>query len=151
MSELSVYDKDPTLYLFTSLTAGSSHIITATSRIDTILKANKLAFKTSRRSRSGTSMASSGKPWGSMIHLPPRNPPRRPQMQHRQQHRHRRRMSRLSLRNRTWQFDSSAPKLQKSRRRRNRLPRASRRQIRCLRRRLTHLLLLHRLRERSQT
>lgn len=45
MSELSVYEKDPTIYLFTSLTAGSSHIITATSRIETILKANKIPFK----------------------------------------------------------------------------------------------------------
>ncbi|KAJ5765829.1 hypothetical protein N7520_005388 [Penicillium odoratum] len=36
---------DPTLYLYTSLTAGSSHIITATSRIETILKANKLPFR----------------------------------------------------------------------------------------------------------
>ena len=36
---------DPTLYLYTSLTAGSSHIITATSRIETILKANKIPFK----------------------------------------------------------------------------------------------------------
>ena len=36
---------DPTLYLYTSLTAGSSHIITATSRIETILKANKIPFR----------------------------------------------------------------------------------------------------------
>ncbi|KAJ9487439.1 hypothetical protein VN97_g5883 [Penicillium thymicola] len=36
---------DSTLYLYTSLTAGSSHIITATSRIETILKANKLPFR----------------------------------------------------------------------------------------------------------
>ncbi|KAK5087050.1 hypothetical protein LTR05_004221 [Lithohypha guttulata] len=36
---------DPTVYLYTSLTAGSSHIITATSRIETILKANKIPFK----------------------------------------------------------------------------------------------------------
>lgn len=36
---------DPTLYLYTSLTAGSSHIITATSRLETILKANKLPFR----------------------------------------------------------------------------------------------------------
>jgi hypothetical protein len=45
MAELAVYDNDPTLYLFTSLTAGSSHIVTATSRIETILKANKIPFK----------------------------------------------------------------------------------------------------------
>jgi len=36
---------DDTLYLYTSLTAGSSHVITATSRIETILKANKIPFK----------------------------------------------------------------------------------------------------------
>jgi len=45
MAELAIYDNDPTLYLFTSLTAGSSHIVTATSRIETILKANKIPFK----------------------------------------------------------------------------------------------------------
>lgn len=43
--ELSVYDNDPTIYLFTSLTAGSSHIVTATSRIETILRANKIPFE----------------------------------------------------------------------------------------------------------
>lgn len=37
-------DDDPVLYLYTSLTAGSSHIITATSRMETILKANKIPF-----------------------------------------------------------------------------------------------------------
>jgi len=44
---LSTYimPSDPTLYLYTSLTAGSSHIITATSRIETILKANKIPFR----------------------------------------------------------------------------------------------------------
>lgn len=36
---------DNTLYLYTSLTAGSSHIITATSRLETILKANKIPFR----------------------------------------------------------------------------------------------------------
>jgi hypothetical protein len=36
---------DPTLYLYTSLTAGSSHIVTATARLETILKANKLPFR----------------------------------------------------------------------------------------------------------
>jgi hypothetical protein len=45
MAELKAYDNDPTIYLFTSLTAGSSHIITATSRMETILKANKIPFK----------------------------------------------------------------------------------------------------------
>ncbi|KIW63162.1 hypothetical protein PV04_10030 [Phialophora macrospora] len=39
------YSSDPTLYLYTSLTAGSSHIITATSRLETILKANKIPFR----------------------------------------------------------------------------------------------------------
>jgi len=36
---------DPTLYLYTSLTAGSSHIITASSRLETILKAHKIPFR----------------------------------------------------------------------------------------------------------
>jgi hypothetical protein len=45
MAELKVWDTDPAIYLFTSLTAGSSHIITATSRMETILKANKIPFK----------------------------------------------------------------------------------------------------------
>ncbi|KAE8151094.1 hypothetical protein BDV25DRAFT_153187 [Aspergillus avenaceus] len=36
---------DTTLYLYTSLTAGSSHIVTATARLETILKANKLPFR----------------------------------------------------------------------------------------------------------
>ena len=39
------YHTDPTLYLYTSLTAGSSHIITATSRLETILKANQIPFR----------------------------------------------------------------------------------------------------------
>lgn len=39
------YETSPHLYLFTSLTSGSSHIITATSRLETILKANRIAFK----------------------------------------------------------------------------------------------------------
>jgi hypothetical protein len=38
-------DDDPTLYLFTSLTAGSSHIFSATSRLETILKGNRIPFK----------------------------------------------------------------------------------------------------------
>lgn len=41
----SSYSMDPILYLYTSLTAGSSHIITATSRMETILRANKIPFK----------------------------------------------------------------------------------------------------------
>ncbi|MCJ1433006.1 hypothetical protein MMC27_002365 [Xylographa pallens] len=39
------YHTDPALWLYTSLTAGSSHIITATSRLETILKANQVPFK----------------------------------------------------------------------------------------------------------
>lgn len=39
------YHTDPTLYLYTSLTSGSSQIVTATSRLETILKANKIAFQ----------------------------------------------------------------------------------------------------------
>ncbi|KAH8820415.1 hypothetical protein F5884DRAFT_47657 [Xylogone sp. PMI_703] len=39
------YSIDPVLYLYTSLTAGSSHIITATSRLETILKANRIPFR----------------------------------------------------------------------------------------------------------
>ncbi|KAH7159884.1 hypothetical protein B0J13DRAFT_115532 [Dactylonectria estremocensis] len=35
----------PALWLFTSLTAGSSHIVTATSRLETILRANRVPFK----------------------------------------------------------------------------------------------------------
>lgn len=42
--DLSELENDPRLYLYTSLTAGSSHIITATSRLETILKANKIPF-----------------------------------------------------------------------------------------------------------
>ncbi|KAL2050448.1 hypothetical protein ABVK25_009282 [Lepraria finkii] len=38
------YHTDPNLYLYTSLTSGSSQIVTATSRLSTILKANKIAF-----------------------------------------------------------------------------------------------------------
>ncbi|EME87317.1 uncharacterized protein MYCFIDRAFT_75171 [Pseudocercospora fijiensis CIRAD86] len=43
--DLSELEQDPRLFLFTSLTAGSSHIITATSRMETILKANKIPFQ----------------------------------------------------------------------------------------------------------
>lgn len=39
------YDTSPDLFLFTSLTAGSSHILTATSRLETILKANRIPFR----------------------------------------------------------------------------------------------------------
>ncbi|KAK2624451.1 hypothetical protein QTJ16_006401 [Diplocarpon rosae] len=39
------YSNDPALYIYTSLTAGSSHIVTATSRMETILKANRIPFK----------------------------------------------------------------------------------------------------------
>ncbi|KFY11208.1 hypothetical protein V491_07316, partial [Pseudogymnoascus sp. VKM F-3775] len=39
------YSMDPHLYIYTSLTAGSSHIVTATSRLETILRANRIPFK----------------------------------------------------------------------------------------------------------
>lgn len=39
------FEDDPALYIFTSLTAGSSHIVTATSRLETILRANRVPFK----------------------------------------------------------------------------------------------------------
>jgi len=39
------YSLDPALYIYTSLTAGSSHIVTATSRLETILRANRVPFK----------------------------------------------------------------------------------------------------------
>lgn len=42
---MATYSEDPTLYLYTSLTAGSSHIVTATSRLETILRANRIPFK----------------------------------------------------------------------------------------------------------
>ncbi len=41
----NAYSTDPALYLYTSLTAGSSHIVTATSRLETILRANRIPFK----------------------------------------------------------------------------------------------------------
>jgi hypothetical protein len=44
MSDLRHWDEDRALYLFTSLTAGSSHIVTATSRIDTILRNARIPF-----------------------------------------------------------------------------------------------------------
>lgn len=42
---MSTYSTDPALYIYTSLTAGSSHIVTATSRLETILRANRIPFK----------------------------------------------------------------------------------------------------------
>lgn len=42
--DISAYDTDPTLYLFTSLAAGSSLTFSQTARIETILKANRVAF-----------------------------------------------------------------------------------------------------------
>lgn len=39
------YYDDPHLYLFTSLSSGSSQIVTATSRLELILKANRVPFK----------------------------------------------------------------------------------------------------------
>ena len=44
-SSSTTFSTDPALYIFTSLTAGSSHIVTATSRLETILRANKVPFK----------------------------------------------------------------------------------------------------------
>lgn len=41
----TTFSTDPALYIFTSLTAGSAHIVTATSRLETILRANKVPFK----------------------------------------------------------------------------------------------------------
>ncbi|KAL8370749.1 hypothetical protein RB595_000888 [Gaeumannomyces hyphopodioides] len=41
----ATYSTDPALYIYTSLTAGSSHIVTATSRLETILRANRIPFK----------------------------------------------------------------------------------------------------------
>jgi hypothetical protein len=42
---MASYSTDPALYIYTSLTAGSSHIVTATSRLETILRANRVPFK----------------------------------------------------------------------------------------------------------
>lgn len=42
---MATYSTDPALYIYTSLTAGSSHIVTATSRLETILRANRVPFK----------------------------------------------------------------------------------------------------------
>ncbi|KXX82817.1 hypothetical protein MMYC01_200537 [Madurella mycetomatis] len=44
-TEAKSYSTDPALYIYTSLTAGSSHIVTATSRLETILRANRVPFK----------------------------------------------------------------------------------------------------------
>lgn len=44
-SSSTTFSTDPALYIFTSLTAGSAHIVTATSRLETILRANKVPFK----------------------------------------------------------------------------------------------------------
>jgi hypothetical protein len=43
--KMTSFTTDPALYIFTSLTAGSSHIVTATSRLETILRANRVPFK----------------------------------------------------------------------------------------------------------
>ncbi|ROW16286.1 hypothetical protein VPNG_01852 [Cytospora leucostoma] len=39
------YNDDPALWIYTSLTAGNMHIVTATSRLETILRANRVPFK----------------------------------------------------------------------------------------------------------
>ncbi|KAK4162110.1 hypothetical protein QBC43DRAFT_322366 [Cladorrhinum sp. PSN259] len=44
-TEPKPYSTDPALFIYTSLTAGSSHIVTATSRLETILRANRVPFK----------------------------------------------------------------------------------------------------------
>jgi hypothetical protein len=44
MTDLLEWEQKKDLFLFTSLTAGSSHIVTATSRIETILRANRIPF-----------------------------------------------------------------------------------------------------------
>jgi hypothetical protein len=44
MTDLMSWEQDQALYVFTSLTAGSSHIVTATSRIETILKNARIPF-----------------------------------------------------------------------------------------------------------
>ncbi|KAL0939294.1 neurofilament protein H, form H2 [Colletotrichum truncatum] len=45
MATATTFSTDPALWIFTSLTAGSSHIVTATSRLETILRANRVPFK----------------------------------------------------------------------------------------------------------
>lgn len=44
-STSTTFSTDPALWIVTSLTAGSAHIVTATSRLETILRANKVPFK----------------------------------------------------------------------------------------------------------
>ncbi|KIW07714.1 uncharacterized protein PV09_01646 [Verruconis gallopava] len=44
MAELQHWEQTKQLFLFTSLTAGSSHIVTATSRIETILRNARIPF-----------------------------------------------------------------------------------------------------------
>lgn len=44
-SNPKAYSTDPTLWLYTSLSSGSSHIVTATSRLQLILTANKVPFQ----------------------------------------------------------------------------------------------------------
>ena len=44
MTDLQHWEQDKALYLFTSLTSGSSHIVTATNRIETILKSSRIPF-----------------------------------------------------------------------------------------------------------
>lgn len=39
------FSADPTLWLYTSLSSGSSTVVTATSRLEGILKANRIPFK----------------------------------------------------------------------------------------------------------
>jgi hypothetical protein len=44
MTDLLHWEEDKALYLFTSLSAGSSRVVTATSRIETILKNARIPF-----------------------------------------------------------------------------------------------------------
>lgn len=43
-TDIRALEDDPRLYIYTSLTAGSSHVITATTRLQVILTANKYPF-----------------------------------------------------------------------------------------------------------
>ncbi|KAF2753218.1 hypothetical protein EJ05DRAFT_505227 [Pseudovirgaria hyperparasitica] len=72
LPDLRIYDTDPTLYLVTSLTAGNSHIVSATSRMETILRANKIPFTgvdtaTDERMRSLWSRRARGKRFPGLV------------------------------------------------------------------------------------
>lgn len=44
MTDLLHWEQDKSLFLFTSLTAGNRHIVSATSRLETILKSARIPF-----------------------------------------------------------------------------------------------------------